>query len=52
VGAEDLVEGFGEVLQEMNAVGDLRGLRRARTGTIHRGVQASSGDHRATGMLT
>jgi hypothetical protein len=43
MGAEHLVEGFGEVLQGMETVGDLRGLRRARTGTIAIGSEAISG---------
>jgi hypothetical protein len=52
VRAEDLVEGFGEVLQEMKAVGDLRGLRCTRAGPIPLDFQAISGDHCATGMRT
>jgi hypothetical protein len=43
MGAEHLVEGFGEVLQEMETVGGLRGLRRARTGIIAIGFEAISG---------
>ena len=30
MGAEYLIEGFGEILQEVKAVGDLRGLQRTR----------------------
>ena len=52
VGAEDLVERFGEVLQEMKAVGHLGGLRRARTGAVPIRFQAISGDDRDTGMRT
>ena len=52
VGAEDLIQGFGEVLQEVKAVGHLGGLRRARTGAVPIGFQAISGDDRDTGMRT
>jgi hypothetical protein len=52
MGAEDLVEGFGEVLQEVKAVGHLGGLWRARAGAVPIGLQAVSGDHRHTGMHT
>ena len=36
----------------MKAVGDLRGLRRARTSTVTIRFQAISGDNRDTGMCT
>ena len=39
VGAEDLVERFGKVWQEVKAVGHLDGLRRARASTVDRGVE-------------
>jgi hypothetical protein len=40
MGAEHLIESFGEVLQEVKAVGDLRGSRRACTGAILIGFEA------------
>jgi hypothetical protein len=46
MGAEDLVERFSEVLQEVKTVGHLRGLRRTRTSAIHIRFQAISGDDR------
>ena len=44
MGTEHLIKGLGEVLQEMKAVDDLRGLGRARTGAILIGFEAISGD--------
>jgi len=44
MGAEHLIKGLGEVLQEVKAVGDLRGLGRARTGAIAIGFHPVSGD--------
>jgi len=44
MGAEYLIKGLGEVLQEVKAVGDLRGLGRARTGAILIGFEAISGN--------
>jgi hypothetical protein len=52
VGAEDLVEGFGEVRQERTAVGDLHGLWCAHARPVDRGFEAISGDHRHAGMRT
>jgi hypothetical protein len=51
VGAEDLIQRFGEVLHEVKAVGHLGGLRGASTGTIAIPFHAISGDHGDTGML-
>ena len=50
VGAEHLIQRFGEVLQEVKAVGHLGGLRRARTGAIDIRFQAISGDDGDPGM--
>jgi hypothetical protein len=44
MGAEHLIEGFGAVLPEVQAVGDLCGLRRTRAGAILIGFEAISGD--------
>jgi hypothetical protein len=44
MGAEDLVERFGKVLQQMKAVGDLAGLRGSRTGAVHIRFHPVSGD--------
>ena len=50
MGTEHLIEGFGEVLPEVKAVSDLRGLRRTRAGAILIGFEAISGDDRASRM--
>jgi hypothetical protein len=52
MGAEDLVQRFDEVLQEVKAVGHLDGLRRARTSPIDVGFHPISGDDRDIGMRT
>ena len=44
--------GFGEILQEMKAVGHLGGLRCARTSTIHIGLEPISGGNGHLRMRT
>jgi hypothetical protein len=51
MGTEDLIQGFGKVLQEMEAVSHLRGLRRARAGAIHIRFQVISRDDGDPPML-
>jgi hypothetical protein len=50
--AEDLVQRFGEVLQEVKAVGDLGGRRRARAGAVPLRFHAVSGDDGDTRIRT
>jgi hypothetical protein len=51
MGAEDLIERFGEVLQEMKAVGHLGGLRHTRAGAVEIGFHPISGNDGDPGML-
>jgi hypothetical protein len=52
MGTEHLLEGFGKVLQEVKAVGDLRGLRCTRTSAVARRFQTISGDDGDPRMFT
>ena len=52
VGAEDLIQRFGKVLQQVKAVGHLGGLRCARTSAVHISLEPISGDDSQTRMLT
>ena len=50
MGVEHLVKGFGEVLQEVKAIGDLDGLGGALSGFVRIGSRPISGDHADAGM--
>ena len=48
---EHLVQGFGQVLQEVKAVGDLKGTRSALLCTFGVGFRPIAGDHLHARML-
>jgi hypothetical protein len=50
MGAEDLIQRLGQVLEEVKAVGHLGRLRGARTSAIAIGFHPISGDHGDAGM--
>jgi hypothetical protein len=50
MGVKHLVESFGEVLQEVEAVGDLDPVGGALSGPVGIGFGAITGDHADAGM--